>query len=170
MTSGVEFHNSHNSADDSRYDDPNLLAKEVIRAATDCGLRIALLRVAYARAGYQKEANPLQARFIETSDQYLSNISSLASHLNATSGTAWIGVAPHSVRAVPLDYLKQVGEFATQHRLRVHMHVAEQPAEVSACVEEYGRSPVALLETEGLLNERLTAVHAIHVTQKAIAA
>ena len=48
------------------------------------------------------------------------------------------------------------------------MHVAEQPAEVSACVEEYGRTPVALLETEGLLSERFTAVHAIHVTPKAI--
>src|SRR6185436_91955 len=52
----------------------------------------------------------------------------------------------------------------------VHMHVAEQPAEVSACIEEYGRSPVALLETEGLLSDRFTAVHAIHVTPKAIKA
>jgi formimidoylglutamate deiminase len=50
------------------------------------------------------------------------------------------------------------------------MHVAEQPAEVSACIEEYGCSPVALLETEGLLSKRFTAVHAIHVTPKAIGA
>src|SRR5438270_7373810 len=48
------------------------------------------------------------------------------------------------------------------------MHVAEQPAEVSACVEEYGRTPIALLQTEGLLSESFTAVHAIHVTPKAI--
>src|SRR5256885_12381744 len=48
------------------------------------------------------------------------------------------------------------------------MHVAERPAEVSACVEEYGRTPMALLETEGLLNDRFTAVHAIHVTAKSI--
>ena len=47
------------------------------------------------------------------------------------------------------------------------MHVAEQPAEVSACIEEYGRSPVALLETEGLLSERFTGVHMIHITPKA---
>jgi formimidoylglutamate deiminase len=127
------------------------------------------LRVAYARAGYQKEANPLQARFIETSDRYLNNVSSLAAHVNTSAGMAWIGVAPHSVRAVPLDYLKEIGEFATKHSLQVHMHVAEQPAEVSACIEEHGRSPVALLETEGLLSERFTAVHAIHVSSKAIA-
>jgi formimidoylglutamate deiminase len=49
------------------------------------------------------------------------------------------------------------------------MHVAEQTAEVEACIEEYGRSPVALLDTEGLLDARFTAVHAIHVTPKAIA-
>jgi formimidoylglutamate deiminase len=48
------------------------------------------------------------------------------------------------------------------------MHVAEQPAEVAACIQEYGRSPVALLDTEGLLSERFCAVHAIHVTPKAV--
>jgi formimidoylglutamate deiminase len=48
------------------------------------------------------------------------------------------------------------------------MHVAEQPAEVSACVEEYGRTPFALLDTEGLAGEGFTAVHAIHVTPKSI--
>ncbi|HKP83603.1 MAG TPA: amidohydrolase family protein, partial [Pyrinomonadaceae bacterium] len=65
--------------------------------------------------------------------------------------------------------LKTIVAFANERELPVHMHVAEQPAEVSACIEEYGRSPVALLETEGLLSKRFTAVHAIHVTPKAIA-
>jgi formimidoylglutamate deiminase len=73
------------------------------------------------------------------------------------------------VRAVPLDYLQKVIAQANQTNLKVHMHLAEQPAEVSACVEEYGRTPVALLQTEGLLSESFTAVHAIHVTPKAIA-
>jgi formimidoylglutamate deiminase len=72
------------------------------------------------------------------------------------------------VRAVPLDYLKEVIGFASERRWPTHMHVAEQPAEVSACIEEYGRSPVALLATEGLLNERFTGIHVIHVTPKAI--
>jgi formimidoylglutamate deiminase len=69
---------------------------------------------------------------------------------------------------VPLDYLNEVISAANERQLPVHMHVAEQPAEVSACIEEYGRSPVALLATEGLLSERFTAVHAIHVTPKAV--
>jgi formimidoylglutamate deiminase len=73
------------------------------------------------------------------------------------------------VRAAPLDYLKKIVEFANARGLVVHMHVAEQTAEVEACIEEYRRSPVALLDTEGLLGEKFTAVHAIHVTPKAIA-
>ncbi|HVF22075.1 MAG TPA: formimidoylglutamate deiminase [Pyrinomonadaceae bacterium] len=172
ITAVGEFHYLHHAPDGSRYDDPNLLEREVIRAARDVGLRIALLRVAYARAGHQTEPNPQQIRFIESSpDEYLSHVEKLlaAPELNNTRN-AWVGVAPHSVRAVPLDYLKRVVEFANARGVVVHMHVAEQTAEVAACIEEYRRSPVALLDTEGLLSERFTAVHAIHVTPKAIAA
>jgi formimidoylglutamate deiminase len=168
ITAVGEFHYIHHARDGSAYSDPNLLEREVIRAARDIGIRIALLRVAYARAGYQTDPNPQQARFIEdTPDLYLNNLEQL---LDVNDDMAWIGVAPHSVRAVPLDYLKPFVAFANERALPVHMHVAEQPAEVSACIAEYGRSPVALLETEGLLSKRFTAVHAIHVTPKAIAA
>jgi len=145
ITAVGEFHYIHHSREGKPYDDPNLLAKEVIRAAMDVGLRIALLRVAYERAGFQKEPNHLQIRFIEDAETYLKNLESL---LGATdSDTVWIGAAPHSVRAVSLEYLQAVDKFAAEKILPVHMHVAEQPAEVSACIEEYGRSPVALLET-----------------------
>ena len=201
ITAVGEFHYLHHAPDGKPYDDPNLLAKEVIRAAGDVGLRIALLRVAYVRSGFQTEMNPRQARFTETdADKYLQNVGDLRRDVTggisptvregsgrharvsraelgsnestpeACVPTAWVGVAPHSVRAVPLDYLKKVIGYATERDLRIHMHVAEQPAEVSACVEEYGRTPTALLESEGLLSDRFTAVHAIHVTPKAIAA
>src|SRR5206468_10415232 len=82
---------------------------------------------------------------------------------------AWIGLAADSVRAVRLEDLREVIRYAEPGDLTVPMHVAEQPAEVSACVAEYGRTPVALLQTEGFLSENFTAVHAIHVTPKAIA-
>jgi formimidoylglutamate deiminase len=193
ITAVGEFHYLHHAPDGSSYDDPNLLAKEVLRAAGDVGLRIALLRVAYARSGFQTEANPQQARFIESDPQrYLKNLERLIADVTrgtsptvregsssstetgalprrASAPMAWVGAAPHSVRAVPLNYLKEVIAYANQHDLKTHMHVAEQPAEVSACIEEHGRTPVALLQTEGLLSERFTAVHAIHVTPKAIA-
>jgi formimidoylglutamate deiminase len=169
ITAVGEFHYIHHAPDGSRYSDPNLLEREVIRAARDVGIRIALLRVAYARAGFQKEPNPQQVRFIEDSaDGYLKSLEDLLAAPELKTGEAWVGVAPHSVRAVPLDYLKTVVSYANERGLVVHMHVAEQTAEVEACIEEYGRSPVALLDTEGLLSARFTAVHAIHVTPKAI--
>jgi formimidoylglutamate deiminase len=171
ITAVGEFHYIHHAPDGSPYSDPNLLAREVIRAARDVGIRIGLLRVAYARAGFEQQANPLQKRFIEDSPEtYINHFEQLLNTPELKDGMAWAGVAPHSVRAVPLDYLKTIVVFANEREVPVHMHVAEQPAEVSACIAEYGRSPVALLETEGLLNSRFTAVHAIHVTPKAIAA
>ena len=172
ITAVGEFHYLHHATDGTAYDDPNLMAKQVVRAANDVGLRIALLRVAYARSGHETQTNPQQLRFIEHNPaRFLQSLEQLEKDFGETDierRMAWTGVAPHSVRAVPLDYLKEVIGVANSKRLPVHMHVAEQPAEVSACIEEYGRSPVALLATEGLLGERFTSVHAIHVTPKAV--
>ncbi len=171
ITAVGEFHYLHHAPDGKPYDDPNRLTKEVVRAAHDVGLRIALLRVAYARAGFEVEPNPQQARFIEPDPEtFLRNFEDLSHDIVTDDGMIWTGIAPHSVRAMPLSYLKEIIAYARAGGHPVHMHVAEQPAEVSACIAEYGRSPVALLETEGLLSERFTAVHAIHLTDKAIAA
>lgn len=172
ITSVGEFHYLHRTPEGGEYDDPNLLAKEVVRAARDVGLRIALLRVAYARAGFQKEPDPRQRRFIEPDPTtFLHNIYTLARHLHAEGGhppRAWVGVAPHSVRAVPVEYLGVVSSFADGGGMPLHMHVAEQPAEVEACVAETGRTPVKLLADEGILSPRFTGVHAVHVTPEEI--
>jgi formimidoylglutamate deiminase len=169
ITSVGEFHYLHHAPDGQPYDDPNLLAKEVVRAARDVGLRIALLRVAYARSGYETDANPQQRRFIESDPEtYIGNVEKLIADLGRST-SAWAGIAPHSVRAVPLEFLRSAIQFGNEKKLPIHMHVAEQPAEVSACIAEYGRSPVALLSTEGLLSDRFTAVHAIHVSPKGVA-
>jgi formimidoylglutamate deiminase len=74
-----------------------------------------------------------------------------------------IGVAPHSVRAVPPRWLGPIAAYAREHGLPIHMHVAEQPAEISACLEETGRRPVELLADLGVLDERFVAVHATHL-------
>jgi formimidoylglutamate deiminase len=170
ITAVGEFHYLHRTAEGSAYDDPNLLAKMVVRAARDVGLRIALLRVAYARSGYLSAPNERQARFIEAgAEVYLRHVERLQAELATeaeASSYSWVGVAPHSVRAVPLPYLREVIEFAAARKMPVHMHVAEQPAELAACLEEYGRTPVALLDDEGLLSERFTGVHAIHITEE----
>jgi formimidoylglutamate deiminase len=164
ITSVGEFHYLHRTPEGAAYDDQNLLAKTVVRGALDVGLRITLLRVAYARSGFRVSHNERQSRFIEADPEvYLRNVDALQADL-ALDDKARVGVAPHSVRAVPLPYLKEVISFARERHLPVHMHLAEQPAEVTACMEEYGRTPVALLDTEGLLHDRLTGIHLIHIT------
>ena len=138
------------------------------RAARDVGVRIALLRVAYARSGYQVAPNERQKRFIEDRPEiYLLNLERLRDELLLDDyKSAWVGIAPHSVRAVPLDYLREIVHHAGERKLPVHMHVAEQPAENLACLEEHGRTPVALLAQENFLSESFTCVHAVHITDE----
>lgn len=167
VTSVGEFHYIHRAPDGSSYTDANLMAKEVVRAARDVGLRIALLRVAYARSGYRTPPNERQVRFLETNvEDYLRHAESLKTELaRSETGTAWVGLAPHSVRAVPLEYLREIIRYAEgEDGIPLHMHVAEQPAEISACLEEHGRTPIELLDSENLLTRNFTGVHAIHIT------
>src|SRR6266480_300105 len=97
ITAVGEFHYLHHGPDGSPYDDPNLLAKEVVRAARDVGLRIALLRVAYARSGFQMEPNPRQARFIEKDPEiYLRNLERLIDDIaRGSSRTVREGSSAH---------------------------------------------------------------------------
>ncbi|MFY9937741.1 MAG: formimidoylglutamate deiminase [Silvibacterium sp.] len=158
-----EFHYLHRAQDGRAYDDPNLLAKKIIAAAASVGLRIALLRVAYARAGYELPPHEGQRRFYETPEEYLTNTAALDLDL-AGSELAWLGVAPHSIRAVPLKQLEEIVAWARERDLPVHMHAAEQVGELKACQREYGVTPVELLAQRGLLSAKTTLVHAIHVT------
>lgn len=99
ITTVGEFHYLHHSPAGTPYDDPNLPAKEVVRAARDVGLRIALLRVAYARSGFQTGANPKQARFIERDPEtYLTNLEKLLTDLDR-SGALPNGRASDTVAA-----------------------------------------------------------------------
>jgi formimidoylglutamate deiminase len=61
VTAVGEFHYLHHAPDGTPYDNRNLLAENIIRAARETGIRVALLRTAYARAGFQKPPNPGQA-------------------------------------------------------------------------------------------------------------
>jgi formimidoylglutamate deiminase len=187
MTTVGEFHYLHRTPEGAEYDDPNLLAKEVVRAARDVGLRVCLLRVAYERAGFRLPPNERQRRFIEADPQtFIFNTEALIADLardypaegrraedtrpaaDAGSALAWAGVAPHSVRAVSASHLRAARDFAAARGLPLHTHVSEQPAEVEACLAETGHTPVKYLADEGLLGANFTGVHAVHVTSEEI--
>jgi formimidoylglutamate deiminase len=163
-----EFHYLHAAPIGSPYEDPNLLAKKVIAAARSIGIRIALLRSAYLRSGYQLPPDPGQRRFYETLPAFLGNMAALANEIPATPAVS-LGVAPHSIRAVPLDSLREIASLARDRHLPLHMHISEQVAENEACLREYGSTPIALLAKERLLGPDWTAIHATHTTAEEIA-
>jgi formimidoylglutamate deiminase len=159
-----EFHYLHNAPGGAPYDDANILSEQVIAAAQSVGIRIVLLRSAYLRSGYELPSDPGQIRFFESASQFLRNMEALEKEYPAGSAEVQLGVAPHSLRAVPLRDLKEIAGWCRDRKLPLHMHVAEQVGENEACLREYGLTPVALLAREGLLGSDFTAVHAIHVT------
>mgnify|MGYP001408568189 CR=1 FL=1 len=167
ITTVGEFHYLHNAPDGSRYENPNLLGLQVIRAASEIGVRVALLRTAYARAGWQKPANPGQARFITScAETFVQDTEALREAIPRCSrpGFVWLGIAPHSVRAVPIDYVSEITSYARKNGLAIHMHVAEQPGEIEQCVAEYGVRPIELLTRRDVLDASFTCIHAIHIT------
>jgi formimidoylglutamate deiminase len=164
-----EFHYLHNAPNGQPYDDPNLLSKQVIAAAQSVGIRIVLLRTAYLRSGYELPRDPGQIRFFESASAFLENMSALIHHFSAAQSEVHFGVAPHSVRAVPLPDLKKIAAWSRENKLPLHMHVAEQVAENAVCLREYGFTPVHLLSRERILGPDFTAVHAIHIRGDEIA-
>jgi formiminoglutamate deiminase len=122
-----------------------------------------LLRVVYARAGAGRHPEGVQRRFADGSlDAGLADVEALLTRY-AGARDVRVGLAPHSVRAVPPDWLGSLAAFADHHALPLHMHVAEQPAEIEASVAETGRRPVELLSEAGVLSSRFVAVHATHL-------
>jgi formimidoylglutamate deiminase len=120
-----------------------------VEAAEAASIEIVLLHVAYARGGL--------ARFRQESvSTYLEEVEELRKR-----GVA-VGLAPHSVRACPSDWLEAVGAYAERERLPLHVHADEQPKEIEECVAEHGVRPIELLSQTGCLGPRTTVVHATH--------
>ncbi len=153
ITSVGEFHYLHHDVHGEPYSDPDELAKRVIAAALRVGVRITLLRCAYAAGGINKPASAAQRRFIDPDPQAVLLAAERLSGWPDSRVTA--GIAPHSVRAVAADWLP---ELATWQGV-VHAHVAEQSAEVEACFAAHGCSPLQLLADHGLVRPSFTAVH-----------
>ena len=158
-----EFHYVQHQPDGTPYAQRTLLAEAVVRAAKYEGLRVALLRVAYHRAGPGREAEPGQKRFCDPDVEHVLRDVEYLRGLYKDDPDVRVGVAPHSVRAVPKEWIRELAVYADTHGLPFHMHVAEQPREVEECVAETGRRPVELLADLGAVSSRFVAVHATHL-------
>lgn len=163
-----EFHYLHNAPDGRPYEDPTLLSRKVIEAAQSVGIRMVLLRTAYFRSGYELPKDPGQIRFFETLDRFLEITQGLIEAYASHATTVRIGVAPHSIRAVPVKDFAAIAAWARERKLPIHSHLSEQTAENDACLREYGLTPATLLGRERVLGADFTAVHAIHLTEEEI--
>jgi formiminoglutamate deiminase len=149
-----EFHYLH--------DGSNAFGHGLLEAARDAGLRITLLDACYLNAGAGGEPlSGAQRRFGDGSaDGWASRVSSFGE----VPPHARLGAAIHSVRAVPASAMGVVADWAQAAAAPLHAHLSEQPAENSACLEAYGRTPAQVFGDAGALGPRATMVHATHLS------
>jgi formimidoylglutamate deiminase len=135
----------------------------VIAAAADAGIRIALLNVCYATGAIGEPLRAEQRRFGTPSLDLFMEMTNALRRRHLADATVSVGVAPHSIRAVPREWLPELLSFAASQDMPFHMHVSEQTGEVTASVRAYGLRPVELLYHDELLDPRFTGVHATHI-------
>jgi formimidoylglutamate deiminase len=162
-----EFHYVHHQPDGTPYAEPNEMALAVAQAARAAGLPIVLLPAAYHRNGWDgKDVAPLpgQRRFCDDEvESFLERVDRLRVWAEPVDGVS-VGVAAHSVRAVPASWLGAIAQYSERHGLVRHVHAHEQQREVEQCFAEHGCSPIALLERTGFLGPRTAVIHGIHVS------
>ncbi len=159
-----EFHYVHHRPDGQPYDEPNAMAIALAQAAVACGLEITLLPAAYHRGGPGRPPSAGQTRFCDPRvEAFLERVDGLREWASGRPGVS-IGVAAHSVRAVPADWLEAIAGYADAHGLVRHVHASEQQRELTECEREHGCSPIELLERTGFLGPRTSVIHAIHVS------
>ena len=124
-------------------------AHAAAEAAAAAGIELVLLYVAYGRGGIDRFRQDSVADYLRGLEQ-----------LRAAG--IRVGVTPHSVRACPRDWLEDLGRYAAEHALPLHVHADEQPREIEECLAEHGLRPIELLAAAGCLGPRTTIVHATH--------
>jgi len=164
-----EFHTLHHQPGGQPWPEPNFLSQEVLRAARDVGVRLALFKVAAANAGANGLGPAALARLqSSTTEQFLQELAALQEYVtrNHPGDEAWVGVAPLDAGALPREGLKALADFAHAQRLRVQVPLPERAADHEAWVAAHGRTPVALLVELGLLDKRGVVVHADHLSDE----
>jgi len=127
-------------------------AQAAVEAAAEAGIELVLLLAAYGRGGIERFRQ-------ESVADYLSQLEELR------AAGVRVGLAPHSVRACPRDWLEELGRYAAAEGLPLHVHADEQPREIEECLAEQGLRPVELLAETGCLGPQTTVVHATHADE-----
>ena len=159
-----EFHYVHHQPNGQSYAHPNAMAEAVLAAGHDVGMRVVFLMTAYAQRGFDQAPTPEQCRFCDASaEAYLQRVDDLR-----VQGRP-VGLAPHSVRAVPEQWFRAIVDYSNTYALPLHVHAEEQRAQIEQCQARYACTPIELLERFGALSSRTTIIHATHANATELA-
>jgi formiminoglutamate deiminase len=165
-----EFHYLHHQPGGEPYVSLTEMSERIFAAARSTGIGLTHLPVLYSHGGAgEQPLKPGQVRFANDPDRFLQLVES-AARLAARNldGDARVGIAPHSLRATAPGTLTVVSEaFASGP---VHIHIAEQPAEVEEVEQWLGSRPVAWLLDNLDVGANWCLVHATHMTDGETAA
>lgn len=163
-TSVCEFHYVHHEENGKPYADDTTLSTCLIEAASSAGIGMTLLPVLYQASGFgAKPPTEGQRRFVRQTDNMLQLLQRLKPLCEAQGMR--LGLAPHSLRAVPPEALGRAIDGITDldHTAPIHIHIAEQTAEVEACLAWSGQRPVQWLLNHAPVDQRWCLVHATHM-------
>lgn len=163
-TQVCEFHYLHHQPDGTPYAQSEAMSLALIEAAREAGIALTLLPVLYMSGGF--DGRPLsqrQRRFGHAVDSYLQLLANLRKH---ESHDVRVGVALHSLRAIPEGAWRGVVEHEALKTGPIHIHIAEQIGEVQDCLATRGARPVEWLFDHAPVDHRWCLVHATHLTEK----
>jgi formimidoylglutamate deiminase len=161
-TQVCEFHYLKHQVGGASFEDPLTMSWALARAAKTAGLGLTVLPVLYERAGFNEpELRADQQRFEQSALEVWQTAQTINEKrqplLNA-------GLAIHSIRAASKESIHALFNLATGFEGPIHIHVAEQSAEVKDAETHYGARPIQWLAQEKFLDKRWQLVHATHTT------
>lgn len=172
-----EFHYLQHDVDGRPYADPNVLAWALADAAADVGIGLTIVPVVYERAGFAASSlRDEQRRFARSVEDVVAQASAIAQRAGRSGADAAgsrararsraplvrAGLGIHSLRAARAESIRALRQLADTVDGPIHIHVAEQRAEVDDCLAATGARPIEWLAREGVLDARWQLVHATH--------
>lgn len=136
------------------YNDMYFFTEQEIRAVEQTGIRSVLTRSTVCQELDQ-----------EAIEQKLQVYDALMAYQGAADGRIRVTVSPHAEYTCSAAYLRACGQKAQQLGVPLHIHVSETAAEHDACIERHGKTPMALLESLGVLKGEVYAAHCVYTGQ-----
>ena len=164
-TQVCEFHYLQHQASGQPHTDADAMAWALADAAAEVGIGLTLMPALYGRAGFGQPAlRAEQRRFAGTPASVWASAGRIADRARSSPVAAPLnaGLVIHSLRAAAPAAIHALHQLAQGFDGPIHIHVAEQTAEVDDCLQATGARPIEWLAREGLLDARWQLVHATH--------